>query len=82
MKSDYSNNISPGLIEKIASRISVAVQSDEENLNSTSELDSHADSVVVGRMARILERTGKMVSVSGFTDKLGKPLIVYQTQQG
>ena len=31
---------------------------------------------MVGRVARILERTGKMVSVSGFTDKLGKPLEV------
>ena len=31
---------------------------------------------MVGRAARILERTGKMVNEAGFTDKLGKPLRV------
>ena len=40
------------------------------------ELDSHADSPVAGANARILERTGRTVSVRGFTDELGKPLLV------
>ena len=43
---------------------------------SKMELDSHADSPVVGANARILERTGRTVSVCGFTDELGKPLLV------
>ena len=40
------------------------------------EMDSHADSPVVGKQARILEYTGKKVSVSGFTDAIGKPMLV------
>ena len=35
------------------------------------ELDSHADSPVVGKYARIIWRTEKKVNVSGFTDELG-----------
>ena len=31
---------------------------------------------VVGRCARVLDRTGRFVFVSGFTDKLGKPMRV------
>ena len=40
------------------------------------ELDSHADSPVVGNGAHVIEYTGKQVSVSGFTDELGKPMLV------
>ena len=40
------------------------------------ELDSHADSPVVGNGAHILEQTGRKVSVSGFTNELGKPMLV------
>lgn len=40
------------------------------------ELDSHADSPVVGPGAYILSRTGKKISVNGFTDELGKTLVV------
>ena len=40
------------------------------------ELDSHADLPVAGSNARILERTGRTVSVYGFTDELCKPLLV------
>ena len=40
------------------------------------ELDSHADSPVVGKHARILERTDKTVKVSGFTEDLGGSLSV------
>ena len=35
------------------------------------ELNSHTDSPVVGRNARIIWHTGKKVNVSGFTDELG-----------
>ena len=47
-----------------------------EDEGSALELDSHADSPVVGKYARILERTDKKVSVSGFSDELGKPIKV------
>ena len=40
------------------------------------ELDSHADSAVVGKNAYVLRRTGKVASVQGFTSELGKPLSV------
>ena len=40
------------------------------------ELDSHADSPVVGRGAYILSYTNKKVSVAEFTSELGKPLTV------
>ena len=40
------------------------------------ELNSYADSPVVGANAHILERTGRTVSVCGFTDELGKSLLV------
>ena len=40
------------------------------------ELDSHADSPVVGRGAHILSYTNKKVSVAGFTSELGTPLTV------
>ena len=40
------------------------------------ELDSHADSPVVGRYSRILEDTGRKATVSGFTTDLGKPMTI------
>ena len=64
------------LVMSIMSRVSMAEQSDDGYQSSAIELDSHADSPVVGNCARIIERTGKFVSVSGFTDKLGKPMRV------
>ena len=48
----------------------------EHDTYAAVELDSHADSAVVGRTSRILERTGRRASVSGFTNSLGKPLSV------
>ena len=57
-------------------RVSMARQVVEDELNSTIELDSHADSAVVGKGCRIIERTGRKVYVSGFTDRLGKPMSV------
>ena len=43
---------------------------------TATELDSHADSPVVGRYSKILEDTGKTATVSGFTTDLGKPITV------
>ena len=40
------------------------------------ELDSHADSPVVGSNCFIKRKTGKKVNVSGFSDELGKPMSV------
>ena len=40
------------------------------------EMDSHADSPVVSKQAHILENMGRKVCVSGFTDALGKPMLV------
>ena len=43
---------------------------------TATELDSHADSPVVGWYSRILEETGRKATVSGFTSDLGKPITV------
>ena len=43
---------------------------------TATELDSHADSPVVGKYARILESSHRTAMVSGFTTELGKPLRV------
>ena len=59
----------------ISHRVSVTAN-DPVMPQFTLELDSHADSPVVGRQAHVLEYTGKKVSVSGFTDALGKPMLV------
>ena len=59
---------------QLMSRISSASESPIQY--SSLELDSHADSPVVGKHAFILRHTGKQVRVSGFTDQLGSPLLV------
>lgn len=46
------------------------------NTVSATELDSHADSPVVGKFCQVLEDTGRKARVSGFTSELGKPLVV------
>ena len=48
---------------------------DPEKTTAT-ELDSHADSPVVGQYSKILEDTGRKATVSGFTNDLGKPMTV------
>ena len=53
----------------------VEVNFDESKVTET-ELDSHADSPVIGQYAKILEYTGRKAKVSGFTSSLGKPLTV------
>ena len=51
-------------------------RSKTSHFRSKTELDSHADSPVVGQASKILEYTGREVLVSGFTEGLGKPLQV------
>ena len=56
-----------------------ALASSQQNYTPTesaTELDSHADSPVLGQNAIIIETTSKTVLVSGFTSDLGKPLRV------
>ena len=43
---------------------------------AATELDSHADSPVVGKYCKVLESTGRRATVSGFTTDLGKPMSV------
>ena len=40
------------------------------------ELDSHADSPILGNKTHVLDYTSWKVSVSGCTDELGNPLLV------
>jgi hypothetical protein len=48
-----------------------ALALDETSTQPRTELDSHADSPVVGKHCKVLHYTGKHVDVSGFTDALG-----------
>ena len=58
----------------------MATNTDNVDINydttSATELDSHADSPVVGKYAHILEYTSKNAKVSRFTSELGKPIEV------
>ena len=71
-----SASFSAHLLQRIASTISTASADDTSDEVSALELDSHADSPVVGKHSLILRRTGKQVKVSGFTDQLGAPIKV------
>ena len=68
---EISARFSQYLIQKVAA---VDIESDTEV--SALELDSHADSPVVGKHAKIIRHTGQEVKVSGFTDELGDALPV------
>ena len=54
----------------------ISATNDEVNHAYATELDSHADSPVVGQGARVLEHTGRTVRVSGFSGELGSALTV------
>ena len=66
--------ISSAFSAHILHRIAQASTNDSET--SAIELDSHADSPVVGMHASIIRKTGKQVNVSGFTDRLGSAIPV------
>lgn len=58
---------------RMSQRIISALETDEgEALEVQLELDSHADSPVLGIHAHIVSYTGNYVKVSGFVDSLGK----------
>ena len=60
----------------ILQKIATANTDEREDESTTLELDSHADSPVVGAHARIISKTGDKVSVRGFCDEIGKPILV------
>lgn len=53
----------------------ISSEPDFDTVTAT-ELDSHADSPVIGKYAWILEDTGRRATVTGFTSDLGKPIWV------
>ena len=74
---EYENenrSISASFSAHLLHRIATTHSTEEES--SAIELDSHANSPVVGKHAKILSHTGKQVNVSGFTDKLGSAIPV------
>ena len=54
----------------------IAQVSTKDDETSAIELDSHADSPVVGKHASIIRKTAKQVNVSGFTVRLGSAIPV------
>ena len=58
-----------GISQRFWNRIVSALDSEDEV--GRTDLDSHADSPVVGMNAKILSYTGKHVNVWGFTKALG-----------
>jgi len=71
--SDQFNNY---LCSRFPHYICASSNHEDTTTLSTTELDSHADSPVVGKYCKILELTGTMVKVSEFTSDLGKSLEV------
>ena len=67
------------LVNKLTNHtVSTSVSNKNENdqIISATELDSHADSPVVGKYAIIIETTNKTTMVSGFMSDLGEPMKV------
>ena len=54
---------------------SITSEVDNERISAT-ELDSHADSPVVGKYSTVLEYTGRKATVTGFTEDLGRHMSV------
>ena len=76
--SQTSSRFGSYLLSRFKQQISTAnvKHSTNDKVISATELDSHADSPVVGKYATVLEESGKRVHVSGFTKSLGNPLSV------
>ena len=64
------------LSDRFSSHLISTMSSDVNRSESSTELDSHADSPVVGKNVYILCSTGRKISVKGFTDQLGAPILV------
>ena len=60
--------MSPSMARAVIS----AMTSNQDNDCPRTELDSHADSPVVGKNCKILHYTGQQVNVAGFSDTLGE----------
>ena len=72
-----STRFSGLLFERIKAVTTIAsTQSSDEDVITATELDSHADSPVVGKNVVILESLNKSVTVSGFSSEIGKPIRV------
>ena len=71
---DDVENISMINTESESKHLSLRISQAETTGTKGTELDSHADSPVVGKHCYILRSTGRKVNVSGFSDKLGKPI--------
>ena len=70
-----SSTFSRYLVGRVKHQVA-AINQDKYETVAATELDSHADSPVVGRYCTVLEDTGRKARVSGFTSELGKPLVV------
>ena len=64
------------LTDRFSSHLISAMSYDAGRDETSTELDSHADSPVVGKHVYILQSTGRKVSSKGFTDQLGAPILV------
>ena len=47
---------------------STAMGGKDDNMNATTDLDSHANMVVVGKQATIIQHSGRTVEVNAFAD--------------
>ena len=65
-----------GLSARFSSHLISAMSLDAERTEFNTELDSHTDSHVVRKHSHILKSTGRKVSVKGFTDQLGAPILI------
>ena len=85
---DDRNGVSARFGSYLASRIKHCISGmktqmgNDKDMVTATELDSHADSPVVGRYSRVLEKTGRSARVSGFTSELGEPLEVLPRRMG
>ena len=74
---DSIPSIGIGFANSLAQRIAATAQvCINESRYSAIELDSHADSPVAGNSVYIIKKLGRKVKISGFSDALGKPLLV------
>jgi hypothetical protein len=72
-----TSKFSDHLWRKINAITTVAsTKSSSGDMTAATELDSHADSPVVGKNAVILESLNRSVRVSGFSSEIGKPIRV------
>lgn len=71
-KEDEMENVS--MVNTESEYLSCRISQAQTDGTGGTELDSHADSPVVGKHCYVLRSTGRKVNVRGFSDKLGKPM--------